>query len=101
MAQVALAKNENAAAIEAGKRALELNPYYAPGYLAQGEGQLRSGNAKEAVENFKKAAELYPGWIEVHKALLAGYQKLSLTQEAQKEAAQIAQLENLARTNRQ
>jgi tetratricopeptide (TPR) repeat protein len=101
LAQVALAKNENAAAIEAGKRALELNPYYAPGYLAQGEGQLRSGNAKEAVENFKKAAELYPGWIEVHKALLAGYQKLSLTQEAQKEAAQIAQLENLARTNRQ
>jgi Flp pilus assembly protein TadD len=65
------------------------------------KGNLRSGNAKEAVESFKKAAELYPGWIEVHKALLAGYQKLSLTQEAQKEAAQIAQLENLARTNRQ
>jgi tetratricopeptide (TPR) repeat protein len=101
LAQVALAKGDNAAAIEAGKRALELNPYYAPGYLAQGEGQLKSGNAKDAVESFKKAAELYPGWIEAHKALLAGYQKLSLTQEAQKEAAQIAQLENLARMNRQ
>jgi len=101
LAQVALAKGDNTAAIEAGKRALELNPYYAPGYLAQGEGQLKSGNAKDAVESFKKAAELYPGWIEAHKALLAGYQKLSLTQEAQKEAAQIAQLENLARMNRQ
>jgi tetratricopeptide (TPR) repeat protein len=97
LAQIAIAKNDHVAAMEAGRKALELNPYYAPAYLVQGEAQFMSGAGKAALESYKKAAELYPGWIEAHKALLSGYQKLQLTQDAQREAAQIAQMEGMAR----
>lgn len=100
LAQIAVAKNDHVAAIEAGHKALALNPYYAPAYLVQGEAQSMSGAGKEALESYKKATELYPGWLEAHKALLSGYQKLQLTQEAQKEAAQIAQMEGMARNAR-
>jgi len=100
LAQIALAKGDNTAALDAAHKALELNPYYSPAYLAQGAAQQKTGALKPALESYKKATELYPGWIEAHKALLSGYEKLALTQEAEKEAAQIAQMEGLLRTGR-
>jgi len=97
-AQIALAKGDSSAALEAARKAILVNPYYSPAYLAQGEAQQKSGALKAALESYKKATELYPGWLEAHKALLSGYEKLSLTQEAEKEAAQIAQMEGLLRS---
>jgi tetratricopeptide (TPR) repeat protein len=94
MAELSIKKGDNNGALDASKKALDINPYYAQAYVTTGEAQLASGKSKEALESFKKAIELYPCWIDAHKALLNSYRKLSLTQEAQKEEAEIAQLES-------
>jgi hypothetical protein len=39
--------------------------------------------------------ELYPGWLDAHKALLGGYRKLALTSDAKQEEAQISKMEAL------
>jgi tetratricopeptide (TPR) repeat protein len=94
MAELSLKKADPNGALDASKKALEVNPYYAQAYVTTGEAQLASGKSKEALESFKKAIELYPCWLDAHRALLNGYRKLSLMQEAKKEEAEIAQLES-------
>jgi tetratricopeptide (TPR) repeat protein len=97
MAELYMKKNDPAGALDASKKALDINPYYAQAYVTTGEAQLASGKSKDALESFKKAIELYPCWLDAHRALLNSYRKLSLTQEAQKEEAEIAQLESKTR----
>ncbi len=92
-AKVSLRKNNPSLAIAQAKKALELNPYDARACLALGEAQSQTGQTKDAAGNYRKAAELYPALLEAHKLLLDSLKKLSLTDEAQKEAEQIAQME--------
>jgi tetratricopeptide (TPR) repeat protein len=75
------------------KKALALNPYDAKAYVMLGQAQERSNLQKEANVSFRKAVELYPALLEAHKLLLGNLKAQSLTEEAQKEAEQIAQLE--------
>jgi len=94
LAEAYLKKSDAQGALDASKRALDLDPYYAQAYVTTGEAQLVLGRSKDALESFRKAVELYPCWIDAHRALLNSYRKLSLTKEAQKEEADLAQLES-------
>jgi tetratricopeptide (TPR) repeat protein len=94
MAELMLKKGDTDGSLEASRKALAVNPYYAQAFVTTGEAQLASGKSKDALDSFKKAIELYPCWIDAHKALLNSYRKLSLNDDAQKEAAEIAQLES-------
>jgi len=75
------------------KKALALNPYDAKAFVMLGQAQEKSGLLKEATVSFRKAIELYPALLEAHRLLLANLKALSLTEDAQKEAEQIGQLE--------
>ena len=92
-ARLSLKKKNVPMAIAQAKKALELNPYDAAAYIVLGEAQTQSGQPKEAVANYRKAAELYPALLEAHRLLLDTLKKLALTEEAQKEAEQIARME--------
>jgi len=98
LAELSLKKGDATTALESSRRALDVNPYYAQAYVTTGEALLASGKSTDAVESFKKAVELYPCWLDAHRALLNSYRKLSLEKEAQKEAAEIAQLERKNKT---
>lgn len=93
LGRILLSKGDTAQAVEAAKKAQELNPYHAPAYILMGDAQQKSGSLKEAADSYKKAVELYPTLLEAHKSLLQTYKKLSMTAEASKEEAQIAQME--------
>lgn len=95
-AELAIKGGDHKSAVEYARRALQLNPYYAPAYLLIGGAQTESKDAaerKEGLENLKKAVELYPGWLSGRRALLKAYEKASLKEEAKKEASVIAELE--------
>ncbi|MBS2006773.1 MAG: tetratricopeptide repeat protein [Cyanobacteria bacterium SZAS TMP-1] len=94
LAELLLKKGDATAALDASRRALDVNPYYAQAYVTTGEALLASGKSKEAIESFKKAVELYPCWLDAHRALLNSYRKLSMENDAQREAATIAQMES-------
>lgn len=93
LGRILLSKGDTNQAIEAAKKAQELNPYHAQAYILMGDAQQKSGLLKEAADSYKKAVELYPTLLDAHKALLQTYKKLSMTVDAGKEEAQIAQLE--------
>jgi tetratricopeptide (TPR) repeat protein len=94
LAEILLKKGDSQGALDASRRALEINPYFAQAYITTGEAQQASGKTRDAMESFKKAIELYPCCLDAHRALLSNYRKQALTREAQKEEAEIAQLEN-------
>ncbi|HMW90192.1 MAG TPA: tetratricopeptide repeat protein [Candidatus Obscuribacter sp.] len=96
LAELAIKASDHKLAVEMARKALQLNPYYAPAYLLIGQSQSASADAavrKEGLENLKKAIELYPGWLAGHRALLRAYENSSMIEEAKKEAAQIVVLE--------
>jgi tetratricopeptide (TPR) repeat protein len=94
LAEILLKKADSQGSLDASRRALEINPYYAQAYVTTGEAQQAAGKNQEALESFKKAIELYPCWLDAHRALLNSYRKQALTREAQKEEAEIAQIES-------
>ncbi|MBU6450728.1 MAG: tetratricopeptide repeat protein [Cyanobacteria bacterium REEB67] len=94
LAEILLKKGDNQGALDASHRALEINPYYAQAYVTTGEAQQAVGKNHDAMESFKKAIELYPCCLDAHRALLGNYRKQALAREAQKEEAEIAQLES-------
>ncbi len=95
LGRILLNKGDANQAIEAAKKAQELNPYHAPAYLLLGDAQQKTGAVKDASESYKKAVELYPTLLEAHKSLLQTYKKLAMNAEAVKEEAQIAQMEKI------
>ncbi|MDR3614484.1 MAG: tetratricopeptide repeat protein [Candidatus Obscuribacterales bacterium] len=92
-AYLSLKTGDKDMAIIQAKKALALNPYDAKAYVMLGLAQEKSGFLKEATVSFRKAIELYPALLEAHRLLLGNLKALALTDEAQKEAEQIAQLE--------
>lgn len=99
LAEIAIKKGDQEGALAAARKAIQLNPYYAPAYLVVGESQVKSGgkDLPEGLANLRKAIELYPGWIEGHKALLRGFQKAEMLDDAKKEQSQISMLETKAK----
>lgn len=99
-AEIAAKKGEIKQATEAAHKAIMLNPYYAPAYMVAGRAQIGSTidkEQKQGLENLKKSIELYPGWIEAHRYLLKGYQKVQMEDEAKREATLISTLEAKAK----
>lgn len=95
--QITLKKGDGNAAYDLARRALEINPYYASAYVVMGESQIKNGATKDGIENLRKAIELYPGWLDAHRALLGGYKKAQLKDEAKKEEALIVSMEDKAK----
>jgi tetratricopeptide (TPR) repeat protein len=93
LGRVRLKEGKTQEAIDFAKKALEVNQYSTLAYLLLGDAQSTTGSVKNASDNYRKAAELYPGLLEAHRALLESLRKLSLKDEAQREAEQIAQME--------
>jgi tetratricopeptide (TPR) repeat protein len=91
--RVYLKKADAKSAMDAANKSTGINPYFAKAYLLLGDAQQSAGLMKEASLSYRKASELYPGLLEAHKSLLQTLQKLSLKEEARKEAEQIAQME--------
>ena len=93
LGRVRLKEGKTKEAIDFAKKALEINQYSTLAYLLLGDAQSTTGSMKDASANYRKAAELYPGLLEAHRALLESLRKLSMKDEAQREAEQIAQME--------
>jgi tetratricopeptide (TPR) repeat protein len=93
LGRVYLKKGDSKLAIDSANKAATINPYFAKAYLLLGDAQQAADLTKEASQSYRKASELYPGLLEAHKSLLQTLQKLSMREEARKEAEQIAQME--------
>jgi tetratricopeptide (TPR) repeat protein len=91
--RVALQQNKPKEAVAWARKALDINQYAPEAYVVVGDGDLATGNVKDASANFRRAAELYPGLIEAHRSLLETLRKLGKADEAKREEEQIAQME--------
>jgi tetratricopeptide (TPR) repeat protein len=91
--RIHLKRGDKARAIDDAKKSLEINPYWAQSYLLLGDAEAQSNNFKEALAQYKKAAELYPGLLEAHKSLLTSYRKLAMTDDIKREEEAISQME--------
>jgi tetratricopeptide (TPR) repeat protein len=93
LGKILLKKGDHEHAIEAGKHALEINPYFTPAYLLTGDAYVAANKFDEAANNYKRAVELYPAWLDAHRALRDIYKKLAQKEDAQKEDEIITQIE--------
>lgn len=93
LGKILLKKGDHEHAIEAGKHALEINPYFTPAYLLTGDAYVAANKYDEAANNYKRAVELYPAWLDAHRALRDIYKKLAQKEDAQKEDEIITQIE--------
>lgn len=80
-------------ALDAAKKALEINPYLVQAYLLTGDALAAQGKNDDAATNYKRAVELYPASLDAHRALRDVYRKLTLKEEAKKEDEIISQME--------
>jgi tetratricopeptide (TPR) repeat protein len=93
LGRVRLKEGKSKEAVDFAKKALDVNQYSTLAYLLMGDAQSANGSVKDAADNYRKAAELYPGLLEAHRALLESLRKLSLKDEAKREAEQLTQME--------
>ncbi len=91
--RVAVKEKKYSDAMELAKHTLEINQYATDAYLVYGDAQSDSGKTKDASVSYRRAAELYPGLLSAHKALLETLRKLAMKDEAKREEDQIAQME--------
>ena len=73
------------------KKALNINPNYAPALNNIGVIALRKGKVKEAISYYKKSKEKDPNYLLAYKNLAHLYIKLGLKKEAKKELEDILQ----------
>ncbi|MCD6539689.1 MAG: tetratricopeptide repeat protein [Candidatus Omnitrophica bacterium] len=73
------------------KKALKINPSYAPALNNIGVIALRKGKVKEAISYYKKSKEEDPNYLLAYKNLAGLYIRLGLKKEAKKELENILQ----------
>jgi tetratricopeptide (TPR) repeat protein len=63
------------AALKQFDESLRINPTFAPAYYGRGQVLYRAGRNDEAIENFRKAVELAPGYYEAQYRLAMALEK--------------------------
>jgi tetratricopeptide (TPR) repeat protein len=97
LGQISLKRGAFKDAEEQAARSLEINPYFADGYIIEGLAQAAANNLKGAAANLQKAVSLYPGLLRSHEALLTVLKKMQNTADAKQEESTIAQLKKSAK----
>src|SRR5262249_10316266 len=90
-ASVRSESGEHDRAIALLRKALELAPDVSTSHLELGVALLKSGQAAEAIEHLKMAAQLHAA-PEVHQHLAAAYTALGRSEDSQRELATYDQL---------
>jgi tetratricopeptide (TPR) repeat protein len=74
------------------RRCLQLNPNFAPGYALRGKTLLDAGDVPSAIRDLEAAIRLRPDYSPAHLQLIRAYKRVGRLEEAQRETAELARL---------
>jgi predicted Zn-dependent protease len=100
LASIKVREHKAAEAIPFAQRALSLSPQSAEAHYLLGRASLETGDDATAVRELEIAAKLSPGSPEVHFNLAKAYARAQRTEEATRERATFARLNELAQVQK-
>jgi tetratricopeptide (TPR) repeat protein len=100
LASIKVREHKAAEAIPFARRALTLSPQSAEAHYLLGRASLETGDDATAIRELEVAAKLSPGSPEVHFNLAKAYARAQRTEEATRERATFARLNELAQVEK-